>query len=185
MRAAAALMGLLNDGSSKGGKDEKQQQIICDLGCGDGEFLISLLTHVNTDRFSSSASSGLPVHGLGIDYCGPLITTASQNCIIAKQNSSWLVYDFNLDKDDLLAQLVERGVTHLFVYLVPQQLMLETVRGILEGCVEQGIVVCAHKFLPEYLDGVKLGATHQRMKGRKDVGEDGRAGMELCVWGNS
>lgn len=156
---------------------EKKQQIICDLGCGDGEFLIGLLRHVNISRFSSSAA-----HGLGIDYSGPLVATASLNAVSARQEASWLVYDFNLDADNLLAQLVKTGVTHVFVYLVPKQLALPTVRAILEGCLRAGMCVCAHKFLPGYLDGVAV--KEGLRKGRKDLGKDGRVGMELCVWDN-
>lgn len=179
MRAAATLMGLDTPvpGTELEEKDEVKQQILCDLGCGDGEFLIGLLKHVNSSRSSSSLSA----HGLGIDYNGPLIDTAGINCISASQTASWLVYDFNLDAENLLDQLVSKGVTHVFVYLVPKQLALPTVRAILEGCLRKGMCICAHKFLPGYLDGVAV--REGLAKGRKDLGEEGRAGMELCVWG--
>lgn len=118
--------------------------VVCDLGCGDGAFLINLITHINL-------TSRLSIRGVGIDYDATLLTTAATSALLAHQSVHWITYDFNLDLSDLSSQLLSRGVTHVFVYLVPKQLNLKTVRGILERLVESGVVVCCHKFQPRYL----------------------------------
>ncbi|KUJ13482.1 uncharacterized protein LY89DRAFT_158789 [Mollisia scopiformis] len=139
MRAAATLMHLnLTPAPAT-------QQVICDLGCGDGEFLIGLLSHLN------SPLPLLPVSGFGIDYNASLIATASLNAITAGATAHWLTYDFNLDEHDLFSQIENRRVTHVFVYLVPKQLALNTVRKLLERLWGSGVVICCHKFQPEYL----------------------------------
>lgn len=138
MRAAAVLMRLSPPVPST------RRTIVCDLGCGDGEFLIGLLRHLNVAPLTD-------VHGLGVDYNGALIDTAGINALAANQVATWLTYDFNLDLEDLFAQLDARGVTHVFVYLVPKQLALPTVRGILEKLVRSGVCVACHKFQPKYL----------------------------------
>lgn len=149
MRAAATLMGLDLPPSAA------LPSVVCDLGCGDGEFLIGLLGHINTTPVPSlKPSLTLPttiIAGLGIDYNASLIATAGLNAITEGVSASWLVYDFNEDSSDLSAQLEERGVTHVFVYLVPKQLALATVRGILTKLWEGGVCVCCHKFQPGYL----------------------------------
>ncbi|KAK4693381.1 hypothetical protein P7C70_g8934, partial [Phenoliferia sp. Uapishka_3] len=142
MRAAAVLMNLSLPSTST------KPTIVCDLGCGDGEFLIGMLRHLNSFPHSTPTSS---VHGFGVDYNESLISTATTNAKTAKQEANWLVYDFNADSDDLFSQLERQGVTHVFVYLVPKQLALATVRGILEKLVASGVCVCCHKFQPQYL----------------------------------
>lgn len=152
MRAAATLMRL--DLASH--KDlPSTQQVICDLGCGDGEFLIGLLSHINapTEEFPLLASSGL-----GIDYNASLIETAALNAVIAGEKAQWLVYDFNLDEHDLFEQMGKKGVTHVFVYLVPKQLALKTVKRLLERLCESGVVICCHKFQPAYLEATRSDA---------------------------
>lgn len=146
MRAAATLMRL---DLTPDPNLPSTQQVICDLGCGDGEFLIGLLSHLNNPNSSSPIPT--TISGFGIDYNASLIATASLNAISASQTANWLVYDFNLDEQDLFAQMGKRGVTHVFVYLVPKQLALGTVRKLLERLWESGVVVCCHKFQPEYL----------------------------------
>lgn len=141
MRAAVTLMGLDLPSSIQ------TQNVVCDLGCGDGEFLIGLLRHVNNISVAS-----LPIYGFGIDYDPALIATATVNSIAATQTASWLVYDFNLDTDDLFSKIAAAGVTHVFMYLVPKQLALGTVRLLVERLWESGVVICCHKFLPEYLN---------------------------------
>ncbi|KAJ7679314.1 hypothetical protein DFH06DRAFT_1166297 [Mycena polygramma] len=126
--------------------------VICDLGCGDGEFLIGLLGHLNRTTHTTHASA---VRGVGVDYNAGLIKTASLNAISAGAQVCWLTYDFNEDGDDLFAQLGRQNVTHVFVYLVPKQLALRTVRGILTRLCESGVVVCCHKFQPEYLTATR------------------------------
>ncbi|KAJ7721035.1 hypothetical protein B0H16DRAFT_379531 [Mycena metata] len=140
MRAAATLMQLDMFPTSP------SQSIVCDLGCGDGEFLISLLAHLNRDSARTTA-----VHGFGVDYNAALLETAALNAVSAGEIIRWLAYDFNADTNDLCAQLVLARVTHVFVYLVPKQLALQTVRAILERLCENGVVVCCHKFQPKYL----------------------------------
>ncbi|KAL8292134.1 hypothetical protein RQP46_001600 [Phenoliferia psychrophenolica] len=103
-----------------------------ETGCGDGEFLIGLLLHLNSPSPSPSASLQ-KITGFGVDYNSALISTATSNALLSPRSpSSWLVYDFNADLDDLASTLELQGVTHVFVYLVPKQLALPTVRGILE-----------------------------------------------------
>jgi SAM-dependent methyltransferase len=125
------------------------QQVICDLGCGDGEFLIGLLSHIN------SPIHALPVHGLGIDYNASLIATATLNAVTAQQTATWLTYDFNLDEDDLFAKIKGVGVSHVFVYLVPKQLELKTVRALLTRLRESGVMICCHKFQPGYFKATR------------------------------
>lgn len=147
------------------------QQVICDLGCGDGEFLIGLLTHVNAPVRTSLTcvpNPPSPSLGFGIDYNASLIATATLNSISANQTASWLVYDFNLDEDDLFGKMVEKGVTHVFVYLVPKQLDLATVKRLLVRLCEEGVLVCCHKFQPGYL----------REVGRDEI-------MSLVVYGDA
>lgn len=141
MRAAVTLMGLDLPSSIQ------TQNVVCDLGCGDAEFLIGLLRYVN-----NVSTAALPLRGFGIDYDAALIATATANSMAAKQTASWLVYDFNLDADDLFSKIVAAGVTHVFVYLVPKQLALGTVRLLLEKLCESGVMICCHKFLPGYLE---------------------------------
>jgi SAM-dependent methyltransferase len=147
MRAAATLMGLHTVPTSP-----PKQNVICDLGCGDGEFLIGLLSYLSTLP-TNSVSSVLPAKGFGIDYNDSLILTATSNAhaLIPTTTMSWLVYDFNLDEDDLFSKITEKSVTHMFVYLIPKQLALSTVRRLLERLWDIGVVVCCHKFMPEYL----------------------------------
>lgn len=150
MRAAATLMGLdlvppASDGSAP-------LSIVCDLGCGDGEFLIRLLSHINTFTKTTASTA---IHGVGIDYNAALIATATVNAVSAGESVSWLTYDFNADADNLSAQLALQKVTHVFVYLVPKQLALQTVRGILTRLCESGVVVCCHKFQPLYLEATR------------------------------
>lgn len=67
-------------------------------------------------------------------------------------NIEWLIYDFNDDQEDLVNQLIATHlVTHVFIYLTPKQLALPTVRRILTRLCAGGLVVCCHKFFPEYL----------------------------------
>lgn len=64
----------------------------------------------------------------------------------------WLIYDFNDDQEDLVDQLITaHHVTHVFIYLTPKQLALPTVRKILTRLCQGSVVVCCHKFFPEYL----------------------------------
>jgi hypothetical protein len=52
-----------------------------------------------------------------------------------------LIYDFNDDREDLVSQLIDgHQVTHVFVYLVPKQLALLTVRAILTRLCGSGVV---------------------------------------------
>ncbi|CZR52615.1 uncharacterized protein PAC_02492 [Phialocephala subalpina] len=147
MRAAATLMrlNLTPDPSLP-----STPQVVCDLGCGDGEFLIGLLGHINSPP-PPLLPPALTTSGFGIDYNSALIATAASNAITAGQTSSWLVYDFNLDENDLFGQTRKKGVTHVFVYLVPKQLELKSVRALLTRLCENGVVVCCHKFQPGYL----------------------------------
>ncbi|KAH8798940.1 hypothetical protein F5882DRAFT_394929 [Hyaloscypha sp. PMI_1271] len=149
MRAAVTLMRLGLSGDQDGkekGVSSNHQQVVCDLGCGDGYFLISLLTHI-----SLLAPLALPL-GIGIDYSPTLIATAGIQSTLQNVNASWLIYDFNDDRGDLVSQLINgHQVTHVFVYLVPKQLALPTVRAILTRLAGSGVVVCCHKFYPEYL----------------------------------
>lgn len=147
MRAAATLMRL--DLLSALGT-VATQQVICDLGCGDGEFLINLLHHVN-----AITNSTTPLHGVGIDYNAELIKTATINALSVGETVRWLTYDFNEDEYDLFGQLALHHVTHLFVYLVPKQLALKTVRQILTKLYESGVMVCCHKFQPSYLKATR------------------------------
>lgn len=160
MRAATVLMNLKGPGMFD------RPTLVCDLGCGDGEFLIGLLGYLNSgfepaprddddddddSTPTTTRTTTRSVHGLGVDYNPGLIATATLNAVLAHESAQWLVYDFNADEDDLFSQLAARGVTHVFVYLVPKQLALATVRGILEKLVRGGVVVCCHKFQPGYL----------------------------------
>ncbi|KAJ5042142.1 uncharacterized protein L3040_004699 [Drepanopeziza brunnea f. sp. 'multigermtubi'] len=143
MRAAAELMGLgavLQDGKAAA-------TVICDLGCGDGEFLIGLLDHVNGVANNLSIAQGV-----GIDYDTELIRTAGVNSLARGVDSQWLVYDFNDDLQDLARTLIDvHHITHMFIYLVPKQLALKTVRQILIRLSENGVVLCCHKFYPDFL----------------------------------
>lgn len=125
-------------------------QVVCDLGCGDGEFLIGLLGHINSPPLPFLPPT-LTTSGFGIDYNSALIATATSNAITAGQTSLWLVYNFNLDEHDLFSQMGKHGVTHVFVYLVPKQLELKTVRALLTRLYENRVVICCHKFQPGYL----------------------------------
>jgi len=149
MRAAAALMSLdlISEPAAS-----FIPQVICDLGCGDGEFLIGLLAHINAITHTTNLTA---VHGFGVDYNAELIKTATLNATGAGEVSQWLMYDFNEDKDDLFSQLALHHVTHVFVYLVPKQLALGTVRKILTKLCESGVMVCCHKFQPAYLTATR------------------------------
>ncbi|KAJ7146591.1 hypothetical protein C8R44DRAFT_17043 [Mycena epipterygia] len=150
MRAAATLMRL--DLLPAAATPPAALSIVCDLGCGDGDFLISLLSHINSITHTTSATA---VHGVGIDYNAGLIETAALNAVSAGEHVRWLTYDFNEDREDLCGQLARQHVTHVFVYLVPKQLALGTVRGILTRLCESGVVVCCHKFQPTYLTATR------------------------------
>jgi hypothetical protein len=149
MRAAATLMHL-DIALPATSPIFRKKQIICDLGCGDGEFLIGLLGHLNSSKMHLITQSKV-VKGIGVDYDAKLIATATINAVEAEEMVDWLTYDFNEDQDDLCEQLVRKGVTHIFVYLVPKQLALKTVRAILTRLWQRGVVVCCHKFQPGYL----------------------------------
>ena len=111
--------------------------------------VISLLDHIN--ETSNSIATGV-----GIDYDTALIKSAGVASEIRGVDSQWLVYDFNDDQDDLVNQLINiHQVTHVFIALVPKQLALLTVRGILTRLCESGVVVCCYKFHPLYLTPVK------------------------------
>ena len=125
--------------------------VICDLGCGDGEFLIGLLQHINKTAPPTTA-------GFGIDYNASLIATATVKAAIAGEKAHWLVYDFNLDKDDLFEQMRRHCVTHVFVYLVPKQLALKTVSTLLTRLCKSGVVICCHKFQPACLESGRTGS---------------------------
>ncbi|KAG0651307.1 hypothetical protein D0Z07_1800 [Hyphodiscus hymeniophilus] len=145
MRAAATLMHL--DLAPQPGLSNTQQ-VICDLGCGDGEFLIGLLRHI-------TKTAPLTTSGFGIDYNASLIATATLNAVAAGEKAHWLVYDFNLDEDDLFTQIGKEGVTHMFVYLIPKQLALKTVKSLLMRLCESGVMICCHKFQPACLGSWK------------------------------
>lgn len=122
--------------------------VVCDLGCGDGEFLIGLLGHCNTPSLSR-------VGGVGVDYDPSFITTAGVNSVAKGESVDWITYDFNADLDDLVAKLLLLGVTHVFTYLVPKQLALLTVRTILMRLWESGVSICCHKFQPLYFEATR------------------------------
>jgi hypothetical protein len=93
-----------------------------------------------------------PAHGLGIDYNADLIKSAGIKSELEGVSAQWLIYNFNDDQEDLVGQLTNtHHVTHVFIYLVPKQLALQTVRHILTRLCESGVVVCCHKFYPQYL----------------------------------
>ncbi|KAJ7077005.1 hypothetical protein B0H15DRAFT_571609 [Mycena belliarum] len=150
MRAAATLMRL--DLIPTAITPPDPLSVVCDLGCGDGDFLIGLLAHVNRITHTTQATA---VRGVGVDYNAELIKTATLNALSAGERVRWLTYDFNEDRDDLAGQLARQHVTHVFVYLVPKQLALRTVRGILTQFCEGGGVVCCHKFQPDYLTATR------------------------------
>ncbi|KAH6723565.1 hypothetical protein BKA61DRAFT_664292 [Leptodontidium sp. MPI-SDFR-AT-0119] len=147
MRAASTLMAL-----DLALKDQKAAAtVVCDLGCGDGEFLIGLLGHIN-----AVASNLSTAQGIGIDYNAELIKTAGLNSNTQGAKAEWLIYNFNDDQDDLASTLINaHQVTHVFIYLVPKQLAMPTVRGILTRLYESGVVLCCHKFYPEYLTAAR------------------------------
>ncbi|KAL5400172.1 hypothetical protein PMIN06_000108 [Paraphaeosphaeria minitans] len=150
MRAAAALMAL--DVALKDGK--AAATVVCDLGCGDGEFLLGLLGHIN-----GSTSNLTTAQGIGIDYNADLIKTAGINSKTKGAKAEWLIYDFNDDQDDVASTLIDtHKVTHMFIYLIPKQLALPTVRRILTQLHENGVVLCCHKFYPEYLTPTRVDA---------------------------
>lgn len=79
--------------------------------------------------------------GIGIDHSPALIATAGIQSTLQNVNASWLTYDFNDDREDLVSQLINgHQVTHVFVYLVPKQLALLTVRAILTKLAGSGVV---------------------------------------------
>jgi len=97
--------------------------------------VISLLAHI-----SLLTPLALPI-GLGIDYDSSLIASAGIASTLQKVNASWLIYNFNDDREDLVSQLIDgHQVTHVFVYLVPKQLALGTVRRILTSLCGSGVV---------------------------------------------
>ena len=145
---------------------------MCDLGCGDGDFLVGLLSHLNA---SSSSSSLTTVYGVGIDYDTELISAAGIRSGSAGEIVEWIVYDFNEDQNDLANQLITTyNITHVFIYLLPKQLALQTVQRLLTRLCERlaksskqvalvwrlivifsGVTVCCHKFQPKYLSATK------------------------------
>lgn len=113
--------------------------------------VIGLLGHLNANPSRPAAQ------GVGIDYNAALIQTAIINSDLAGVSAEWLIYDFNEDQDDLVKQLVSiNHVTHLFIYLLPKQLALRNVRAILTRLYDSGVVVCCHKYHPDYLTGVRF-----------------------------
>ncbi|KAF2707920.1 hypothetical protein K504DRAFT_492521 [Pleomassaria siparia CBS 279.74] len=115
-------------------KTMQVQTVICDLGCGDGE---------------------LPI-GVGVDYDAELIKVAGLESSKQAIDSQWIIYDFNADLDDIVAQLLDvHKVTHVFVGLVNKQLALPTVRSILTRLCQGGAVVCCYKYHPLYLTPVR------------------------------
>jgi hypothetical protein len=109
-----------------------------------------LLVHIN-------ALSGSIAQGVGIDYNASLLETAGINSDKLKDvNIEWLTYNFNDDKEDLVAQLIAKHhVTHVFIYLTPKQLALQTVKKILTRFCGEAVVLCCHKFFPLYLEPAK------------------------------
>lgn len=105
-----------------------------------------MLDHINV-----LAKRVTTAHGVGVDYDAALIKSAGMRSELEGVNAEWLIYDFNADEDDLFSQLVAYHVTHVFVYLVPKQLAMQTVRLILTRLCASGVVVCCHKFHPQYL----------------------------------
>lgn len=104
-----------------------------------------MLAHFKT--LTSSAAAGV-----GIDYDAELIKSAGRKSELENVDAQWLVYNFNDDQDDLVSQLTAtHQVTHVFVYLIPKQLALQTVRRILTRLCKSGVVVCCYKFHPQYL----------------------------------
>ncbi|KAJ7262861.1 hypothetical protein C8J57DRAFT_1334024 [Mycena rebaudengoi] len=148
MRAAATLMRL----DLLPLTPSQPLSVVCDLGCGDGQFLIGLLGHINSITHTTSTTA---IRGVGIDYDAALTKTAVLNAKSAGENVCWLTYDFNADEDDLFGQLARKHVTHVFVYLVPKQLARLTVRRILTQLCESGLMVCCHKFQPEYFTATR------------------------------
>lgn len=113
--------------------------------------VVGLLGHLNT------GSRLTAVEGVGVDYDAALIRSATLNSGSAGVKVDWLIYDFNKDEDDLVNQLIDiHHITHLFIYLLPKQLALPTVRAILTRLWESGVVVCCHKYHPLYLTGVRF-----------------------------
>jgi hypothetical protein len=96
------------------------------------------------------------VHGVGVDYNAELIKSAGIKSGFKGVDAQWLIYNFNDDQDDLVSQLLTtHQVTHVFIYLVPKQLALQTVRRILTRLCQSGVVVCCYKFHPLYLTPVR------------------------------
>lgn len=86
--------------------------------------VIGLLGHINGVLHNTSIAQGV-----GIDYDAELIKSAGIKSSTGGADAKWLVYDFNLDVDDLASTLIDvHHVTHVFIYLVPKQLALPTVR---------------------------------------------------------
>ncbi|KAF4637033.1 hypothetical protein G7Y89_g1031 [Cudoniella acicularis] len=123
MRAAATLMhlGISADAEIPSLHQDAARTVVCDLGCGDGDFLVGLLRHINTGNGTTTAN------GVGVDYNADLIKDAGIKSQVGGVDVQWLIYDFNNDQDDLVSQLIiSHFVTHVFVYLTPKQLALQT-----------------------------------------------------------
>jgi hypothetical protein len=106
-----------------------------------------LLDHINAPSDNIAVA-----HGVGIDYNAELIESAGTRSQLEGVDVQWLIYNFNDDHDDLVSQLlITHHVTHVFIYLVPKQLALPTVRHILTSLCKSGVVVCCYKFHPRYL----------------------------------
>lgn len=88
--------------------------------------VIGLLGHIN-----GVANNLTTAQGIGIDYNAELIKTAGLNSNTQGAKAEWLIYNFNDDQDDLGSTLINaHQVTHVFIYLVPKQLAMPTVRGV-------------------------------------------------------
>ncbi|KAK0103258.1 hypothetical protein ONS95_005292 [Cadophora gregata] len=87
--------------------------------------VLGLLGHINSPKSNLSTAQGV-----GIDYNAELIKTAGINSNTQGAKAEWLIYNFNDDQDDVASTLIDtHQITHMFIYLVPKQLAMPTVRG--------------------------------------------------------
>ena len=137
---------------------------LVDLGCGDGIALCNMIQYCKQIKYCNNVT----INGIGIDYSEQLLHQAEQNTKQYNLHGSitYIQYNFNYNSYNILQELLQYNTTHVYIYLVPKQLNLSSIKYLLLQLIQYNIYIICYHFQPTYLPLIQSNNT-----------------MNLCIYG--